>query len=158
MTLTTRTQEINEHMNILERIKSDHETQRDLMRRIEDTEGDSEKRRELYQQFKAEFEAHAAAEEHAFYAPLMKHSESTDQSRHSVAEHHEAMELIEKLDETDMSSPEWLKTFKKLVHDNDHHMEEEEDDVFALARQTLGESKLAELLEVFDDRKSEEMA
>lgn len=144
-------------MNILERIKADHDTQRTLMEKISDTEGSSDERRNLYAKFKAEFQAHAAAEEHAFYAPLMKHTESTDQSRHSVAEHHEAMELIEKLEETDMSSPEWLKTFKQLAHDNDHHMEEEENEVFKLAEETLGDSRLSELLGVFDDRKSEEM-
>ena len=145
-------------MNILDRIKADHETQRELMKKISETEGKSEERRELYEKFKAEFESHAAAEEHAFYAPLMKHTQSTDQSRHSVAEHHEAMELIEKLDETDMSSPERLKTFKQLAHDNDHHMDEEENDVFELAEKTLGNARLDELLNVFDDRKSEEMA
>lgn len=145
-------------MNILERIKSDHEKQRALMTKIKETEGSSDERRSLFEEFKAEFQAHAAAEEHAFYAPLMKHTESTDQSRHSVAEHHEAMELLEKLEETDMSSAEWLKTFKQLAHDNDHHMEEEEKDVFDLAEKTLGDSRLKELLGTFDERKKEEMA
>jgi hypothetical protein len=145
-------------MNILGRIKKDHEEQRSLMKSLSETEGDSTERRDMFKKFSDEFKAHAVAEEHAFYAPLMKHTESTDQSRHSVAEHHEAMELFEKLEETDMSSAEWLKTFKKLAHDNEHHMEEEEDEVFTLAQSTLGDKKLTQLLSDFDDRKSEELS
>lgn len=145
-------------MNILDKILEDHETQRSLMKQIGETQGDTQQRRALFEQFSEEFRAHAAAEEHAFYAPLMKDTSSTDQSRHSVAEHQEALELLEELEELDMSSPQWLKTFKKLVDDNDHHMEEEEQDVFPLANSVLGEARLNELGDVFDSRKQEEVA
>lgn len=145
-------------MNILDRIKADHDDQRSMMGEIEKTVGDTEKRREEFAAFAAEFKAHAAAEEHAFYAPLMKIQNSTDQSRHSVAEHHEAMELLESLSDMDMSSPVWLKTFKKLSHDNEHHMEEEENEVFKLARDNIDEDELINLLEEFDTRKQKEEA
>ena len=141
-------------MSVLKRIASDHEVQRSLMDRIVETSGDSAKRKELFKEFDAEFKAHAAAEEHAFYAPLLKHSKSTDQSRHSVAEHQEAMELLSSLHDTDMSSPQWLKLFKQLVHDNNHHMEEEEDEVFPLAKELLGDVELQRLGAEFDQRKS----
>jgi hemerythrin superfamily protein len=145
-------------MNILKRISSDHEKQRLLMENISTTEADSAERRELFAQFNAVFQAHAAAEEHAFYAPLMRHPDSTDQSRHSVAEHQEAMELLETLEKTDMSSPEWLKMFKKRAHDNKHLMDEEETEVFKIAQETLGDEQLEQLLSDFDDRKKKELA
>lgn len=145
-------------MNILHEIRKDHDVQRELMDHLLETEGDTPERRDLFKRFAAEFRAHAAAEEDAFYAPLMHEPDSTDQSRHSVAEHHEAIELLEELEDKDMSSPGWLMTFKKLVHENRHHMEEEEEDVFPLAEKTLGEEKLTGLLDSFRDRKRTEMA
>lgn len=155
--LTCQQQQRGSTVNILNRIKADHEVQRRLMDRILETEGDSASRRDLFSQFSAEYKAHAAAEEDAFYAALMHEPESTDQSRHSVAEHHEAMELLEELENKDMSSPGWLMTFKKLVEENSHHMEEEEDDVFPLAESALGDARLKELLNDFDERKSTEL-
>ena len=128
------------------------------MKKISDTSGDTEQRRALFDQFAIEFLSHAAAEEHAFYAPMLKVSETIEQSRHSVAEHHEAIELIEKLQQTDMSSPGWLPTFKKLADENEHHMQEEEKDVFAIVKQEMSQGTIDSMLDTFDDRKSAEVA
>lgn len=144
-------------MDIFDRITDDHVTQRTLMNSILDTEGDSDERRTLFRQFTKEFLSHAAAEEHAFYSPMLEVPATTDQSRHSVAEHSEAIELIEELKNTDMSSPAWLATFKKLVHDNEHHMQEEEEDVFASVKKGLSDSDIKKMLSTFDDRKAQEL-
>jgi len=144
-------------MSLLDQIKSDHELQRELMQKISATDNASEQRRALFSQFVREYTAHAAAEEHAFYAELMKNPDSTDQSRHSVKEHAEAMELLDKLQSMDMESSEWLTTFKALEHENEHHMEKEEEDVFPLARKTLGAERLNSLSATFEERKQLEM-
>ena len=144
-------------MDIFERIENEHKVQRDLMKKLLDTSGDSDERKELFAQFVTEFLSHAAAEEHAFYAPMLKLPETTEQSRHSVAEHQEAVTLIEELEKTDMSSPGWLVTFKKLAHDNEHHMKEEEKDVFNVVKEEMTESTIDSMLPTFDDRKAEEL-
>jgi len=41
----------------------------------------------------------------------------------------------------DMSSPGWLTRFKTLKHDYEHHMEEEEDEVFTRAKKVIGEEE-----------------
>ncbi|NND92138.1 MAG: hemerythrin domain-containing protein [Granulosicoccus sp.] len=143
-------------MDIFKRIEQDHEKQRRLMAELLDTEGDSERRRELFEEFCEEFEAHAAAEEHAFYAEMMKVEDTTEQSRHSVAEHQSAMELVEKLRDTDMSSSAWLTTFKTLADENEHHMKEEEDEVFPLVKDTIPAEVRKRMLTEFNERKSEE--
>lgn len=146
-------------MDIFETIEQDHQVQRELMEKILATSGDSEERRELFSKFRTEFEAHAAAEEHAFYAEMMKHESTTDQSRHSVAEHSEAIELIEKLEKTEMSNSAWLTTFQKLAHENEHHMKEEEEDVFPLVKKEFDKSLLDKMVPEFNSRKkSEELA
>jgi len=145
-------------MDIFKRIESDHQLQRSLMSQLLETEGASDDRKVLFEQFCTEFEAHAAAEEDGFYAPLLKSEQSTDQSRHSIAEHQEAMELLDTLKDTDMSSSAWLVTFKKLAHDNEHHMDEEEKDVFPLVREVVSAEVQATMLADFDQRKDSELA
>ena len=68
-----------------------------------------------------------------------------DQARHSIAEHKEADDLIEKLAEMDFSSPGWIAAAEELQHKMVHHMDEEEEDVFKLARQVLSENEINQL-------------
>lgn len=122
------------------------------------TEGDSAEREKAFQDFHAEYKAHAAAEEQVFYSTLMEDPDGTDKARHSVAEHKETMDLLEKLVDTDMSSSAWLTTMKKIQHDNLHHIDEEEDEVFPHARKVLGKSDLNGMATDFDNRKKKELA
>lgn len=144
-------------VNIYERLKQDHETQKDLAAKIAETSGDSEERRQLFARFRREAEAHANAEEQVFYAKLLKSPDSQEQARHSVSEHEEASDLLDELADLDMSSPGWLSKFKTLKDELEHHIEEEEEEVFALARSVLPENDEERMTEAFAERKSAEV-
>lgn len=145
-------------MTIYERLTQDHNEHRELIEKIGETTGDSPERRELWDKLKIELEAHAAAEEQSLYASLMKEPDGQEQARHSVHEHQESSDLIEELSELDMSSPGWLLKFHKLAEELEHHMKEEEDDVFPLARKVLSDTHANELAERFESRKRAEVA
>jgi hemerythrin-like domain-containing protein len=132
-------------MNIFEALREDHQKQRTLIDILTKTHGDSEGRRELFDRLKHALEIHANAEERYFYVPLMKHDLTQEKARHSVAEHHELDELIEELESTDMSSPGWLATAKKLGDRLIHHLDEEEHEVFQMAGKALSETQKKEL-------------
>lgn len=144
-------------MKIYERLKQDHETQKDLAAKIAETSGDSEERRQLFARFRREAEAHANAEEQVFYAQLLKSPDSQEQARHSVSEHEEASDLLDELADSDMSSPGWLSKFKTLKDELEHHIEEEEEEVFALARSVLPENDEERMAEAFAERKTAEV-
>ncbi len=144
-------------MDIYERIIADHQTQRDLTASILNTEGNSEERQQLWKEFQPEAIAHANAEEQTFYAALIEDPDTQEQARHSISEHKEADDLIEEISEMDMSSSGWLQTFKKLKEDLDHHMEEEEKEVFGKARKIIDEDQAQQLAEAFNNRKDAEL-
>ncbi|NNE40282.1 MAG: hemerythrin domain-containing protein [Marinicaulis sp.] len=143
-------------MDIYRRLKADHDTQRNLFEQIASTEGESDQRKVLWSKLKVELEAHAAAEEQTFYAELMTHPDATEQSRHSVAEHQEASDLIAEIDDIDMSSSAWLQKCKHLKDRVLHHVEEEEDEVFPKAKTMISKSRSEELANEFNDRKPAE--
>ena len=126
-------------MKIFEALRNDHDKQRALINLLLDTHGKSDVRSEYYQQLKTELEAHAVAEERYFYAPLMQLDNTVGLSRHGVAEHHQIDKYIAELDDLEMSSPQWLATFKKLAHKVDHHLAEEEHEFFQQAGKALTE-------------------
>jgi hypothetical protein len=132
-------------MNIFEQLRKDHDKQRELCDQLLKTEGASESRKKLYKALKHELKIHADAEERYFYIPLFEDKMTQEKARHSVAEHHEMDELMEKLDELDMSSSQWLITFKELEHQVTHHLDEEEQEVFQLAGKALTETQKEEL-------------
>lgn len=141
-------------MTIFEELRNDHDTQRTLIDLLVETEGSSDGRKELFERLRTELEAHAGAEERYFYVPLMEHDTTQDNARHSVAEHKELDDFVERLESYDMSAPQWLLTAKELRERLVHHLDEEEKEVFPVAGKVLEESEKDELgVEYADDMK-----
>ena len=132
-------------MNIFEALRESHERQRGYADALINTSGDTPERVEAYKQLKSELQAHETAEERHFYIPLMEFDNGVDLSRHAIAEHHEMDEMMEELDETEMSSPAWLATAKKLMEKVHHHLHEEEQKFFQMAGKILDDQQKDEL-------------
>lgn len=137
-------------MTIFESLRKDHNIQRDLVERLIETHGDTEKRDELFNHVSSELKSHAVAEERHFYIPLLKHDMTQEKSRHSVAEHHELDELIEQLEKTEYSSPSWLTIARKLADKITHHLDEEEHEVFQLAGKVLSDAQKSDLSDSYN--------
>jgi len=144
-------------MDIYKRLEKDHDKQRALIQAVKDSKPGSEKRAELWESLKVELEAHASAEEQAFYSKLMAEPEGTDDTRHAVEEHQEMHEMIEKLDAMDQSADVWDELFGKLAHKVVHHVDEEEEEFFPEAKDTLSDEQEAEALKAFNKRKDAEV-
>ncbi|GGW87667.1 hemerythrin domain-containing protein [Alteromonas halophila] len=146
-------------MQIFEALRQDHEKQRLLLKILNETSGDTAARREYYADLKQQLERHAVAEERHFYSPLLEYDEAVELSRHGIAEHHEIDELLEKLDETDMSSSAWLHHLKTLREKVEHHLADEEQGFFQTAGKLLNSSEKEQLAKGYiDEMKSETKA
>lgn len=141
---------------IYQKLKSDHDKHRELLAQLAETSGDSEERRELWEKFYYDVSAHAAAEELSFYSQLMADSDGQAEGRHSVAEHQELDEMLQELNDMDMSSPGWLTRFKTLKDRYEHHIEEEEEDIFPVAKEVIGTDKAGKIATEFVEKKKSE--
>ena len=142
--------------SIYDAIKADHDRHRALLDRIAGTTGDSDDRRAAWAEFYRDVKSHAAAEEETFYSRLISKTWGQDAARHSVHEHQQLDDLLEDLNTMDMSSPGWLNRFHTLQHDYLHHIEEEEDEVFARARREIDPAEIDGYGARFLDRKKQE--
>ncbi len=136
-------------MNIFEALRESHERQRTYAEAVVRTSGDTPERKEAYERLKAELQAHETAEERHFYIPLMQFDNGVDLSRHAISEHHEMDEMMEELDETEMSSPSWLATAKKLSEKVHHHLKEEENKFFQSAGKLLSDKQKTDLADEY---------
>jgi Hemerythrin HHE cation binding domain len=138
-------------------LKSDHDLHREMLARIVKTSGDTPERRELFEAFRVEVTAHAAAEEQSLYATMLGDPELQEDGRHSVAEHKEIDDMLGELQETDMASGAWLIRFKEMRHRYEHHIEEEEEEMFPAAEKQFSKAKANEMGAKFDRRKPAEL-
>lgn len=144
-------------VRIFDDLKTDHDRHREMLEKLANTQGNSEKRRKLFEQLRQELQAHAAAEEESLYAEMLGCPDLRDEARHSVAEHKEIDDFLGELLETDMSSSAWLTKFKEMRHRYLHHIDEEEEEMFPAAASELTREAEKRITEVFEKRKPREL-
>lgn len=142
--------------SIYDAIKADHDLHRTLLNQIGETSGDSTERQKAWKTFYHDVKSHAAAEEETFYSKLISKTWGQDAARHSVHEHQQLDDLMEELNEMDMSSSGWLTRFKTLKHDYEHHMDEEEEEVFSRAKDIIDGNEIEDFGRRFEARKKKE--
>lgn len=140
---------------IFERLKQDHDRHRKMLADLEAAaNGDRPK---LFEAFRVEVTAHAAAEEESLYATMLACPDLREDAQHSVSEHKEIDDFLEELEALDFESELWAKTFAKMRHRYEHHIDEEEEEMFPDAAATLSEEAEARIAEVFRRRKPAEL-
>ncbi len=142
--------------SIYDAIKADHRNHRALLEQIADCDADAAARRRAWENFYYDVKSHAAAEEETFYSRLMTETWGQDAARHSVHEHQELDDLMEEINGMEPDHPSWSEKFGRLRHDYEHHMDEEEEEVFARAREVIDEGALEGFGQRFEECKRQE--
>ncbi len=140
-------------MGIYSRIKEDHDRARELMKKINDTTNRARKmREELFEEFKIDLWSHHKIEEATFYDQLTQMGDY-DESLEAKNEHHMVNGMLEELDTMQKDSREWGSKFGAMSELVEHHMDEEEEEFFAIARKEFSREKAEDLGRRFDARK-----
>lgn len=136
-------------MNAIELLKQDHETVRKLLDQLTGTTERAVKtRQELLQKIEQELAIHTQLEEQIFY-PAYKEAGGKDAAimDAEAREEHRAVEalVLPDLLRTDPGSIPFTGRAKVLKELLEHHIEEEEGELFPEARELLGDKRLEEL-------------
>ena len=138
-------------------LKKDHDRHRKLLDEIEATSRGSEERRALFDELRKELQAHAAAEEQSLYALMLANPDLRDEARHSVAEHKEIDDLLGELVAIEPNDIGWITKFREMRHRYEHHIDEEEEEMFPAASKELPKDEEDKAAKVFEQRKPEEL-
>lgn len=115
---------------------SDHEKAKALFaeyQRIKDM-GTAAEKFEIAKQVCGDLLIHMAIEEALFYPPVRKAIKQKDLVKEGEGEHEEAKELIRQLGDIDPANPEFDEKMQKLYEGINHHVEEEEHEMFPKVR------------------------
>jgi iron-sulfur cluster repair protein YtfE (RIC family) len=140
-------------------LKQDHARVKELFARYESAGERAHKTRQrIAEEVFQELEAHTRVEQEIFYPAI----EEADKELHEmvaegVQEHHVVDVLMREMRQLSADSEEYDAKFKVLQESVEHHIEEEERDMFPLAKEKLGD-RMGALGERMAARKQELLA
>jgi iron-sulfur cluster repair protein YtfE (RIC family) len=133
-------------MNAFELLKTDHKKVSGIFEKLEPTtERATKTREELFAQLKQELDIHAHIEETIFYPVLKREAETRAITLEGLEEHHVIKTLLGELDTLGVESEQWTAKLKVLKENVEHHVEEEEDDMFKKAREVLSAEQIEDI-------------
>lgn len=117
---------------IIEMLKADHKKAKKAFKDFEklDPQEDPESCQALVEQTCAEIEVHAELEEQVFYPAARSAIKEEDLMDEAEVEHMTAKVLIQQLKEMNADDEKFAATFKVLGEYIDHHVKEEEGEMF----------------------------
>jgi len=124
-------------------LKKQHGEVKDLFKQYQKAEEDSEKQ-ELFEQIANDFAAHGEIEEKIFY-PAVYVGQLKDKLKEAVEEHLAAKRVAADLLDMEPSDDQFDAKMKVLQELIEHHVEEEEGELFPLVQQNFAREELETL-------------
>jgi hypothetical protein len=145
-------------MDAIQLLKADHDKVKKLLTRLEaTTERGIKTRTDLFETIRNELTVHEIIEEEIFYPALKDHPRAVDIVLEAYEEHHVVDVLMGELSALPVDDESWGAK-AKVMHENvEHHIEEEEGDMFVKARQVFDRAELSELGARMEERKAQAM-
>jgi len=142
-------------MNALNLLKKDHASVKTLFSRFDRTgKTDLEKRNDLLAQIRREVQIHSRAEEEIFYPALKAlNGEGRKLVSQALNDHKEIEDLLTQISRLKLTAKNFDDRFESLVESVDHHIEEEEGEIFRFAEENCSEQQLEDLGRQIQERK-----
>ena len=145
-------------MDALTLLKNDHDKVKGIMSELEPTTERAEKTRtELFAKLKMELTVHEIIEEEIFYPTLKQHPKAKEIVLEGYEEHNVVDTLMGELEALPVTDETWGAKASVMIENIEHHIEEEEGDMFQKARQVFDRQELEDLGQAMEARKQEAM-
>ena len=143
-------------MDAVKLLKQDHDEVKKMLTDLENTTERAEKTRtEGLATLKHELEIHEAIEEEVFYPALKEHPKTKELALEGYEEHHIVDMVMAEIEGVEPSDETWMAKFTVMKENLEHHIEEEEGEMFPQAEQVFDDSELDELGDRMHARKEE---
>jgi hemerythrin superfamily protein len=143
-------------MNAIDLLIADHDKVRKLLEELDKTtERGVRTRTELFNRVKNELTVHEIIEEEIFYPSLKEHPKAKEIVLEAFEEHDVVDTLMGELSSLPVDDETWHAKFTVMKENIEHHVQEEEGEMFAKARQAFSKDELEALGQVMEQRRTE---
>ena len=132
-------------MNMIDMLMQEHQEAASMMDQIDSTGKADASVMTTFNQLKQALMLHMQAEEQIFYPALRNNDETGDQIGESFEEHQEVKDMLAEMSGLQAGNEEFMSMMSDLREAVEHHVEEEENELFPKARKILGDSRLQEM-------------
>ena len=139
-------------MDAFSLLKADHRKVAELFEQLESASG--KQKLTVFDQIKTELELHTHIEEKIFYPALEEPKETHDLTLEAYEEHDVVKRLLQELGRARTANDEWEAKAKVLRENVEHHVEEEEGELFKKAGKALGAEEIESLGEEMEAEKA----
>jgi hemerythrin superfamily protein len=137
-------------------LREDHRKVKKILAELESTtERGVKTREELFTRVKQELVVHEAIEEEIFYPALKEHPKTKEIALEGYEEHHVVDTVMAEIEGVAYDDEKWGAKFTVMKENLEHHIEEEEGEMFKQAKQVFDEDELAQLGKSMLARKEE---
>jgi len=144
-------------MNAFTLLKNDHKKVAGLLEKLDaTTERGVKTREELFATLKQEVDIHAKIEETIFYPALQEYEETRDITLEDFEEHRIEKQFLAELKSLAKDEEQWTAKFTVLKENIEHHVEEEEGEMFRKARKALTAEQVEDLGTRMEQAKAEQ--
>lgn len=132
-------------MNAIELLKADHDKVDKLFQKIKSTEEGEHP--PIFEQIKAELDVHTHIEETIFYPRMIEEGDEELQKivKEGIEEHRQAKMFLREISELADDSEKFEPKLKVLMEDIEHHVQEEEGEMFKMVEEQFDAAVLEEL-------------
>jgi hemerythrin superfamily protein len=143
-------------MDAMSLLKEDHRKVKKLLAELESTtERGVKTREELFTKVKQDLVVHEAIEEEIFYPALKEHPKTKEIALEGYEEHHVVDTVMAEIEGVAYDDEKWGAKFSVMKENLEHHIEEEEGEMFKQARQVFDQDELTQLGESMKARKED---
>lgn len=137
-------------------LEGDHKKVKKLLKELEETtERGVKTRRELFAKIKQELMVHETLEEELLYPTLKEYERTKEVSLEGYEEHHVVNEIMAEIEDVPVDDERWAAKFAVMKENLEHHIEEEEEEMFVAARKVLDPGRVERLGDQMEQRKKE---
>jgi hemerythrin-like domain-containing protein len=138
-------------MDAFNLLKADHRKVEDLFEQLESARGQAKLR--VFEQIKTELDLHTHIEETVFYPALEEPKQTHELTLEAYEEHDVVKKLLQELSRAKTANEEWEAKAKVLQENVEHHVEEEENELFTKAQSALSAEEIETLGEQMESEK-----
>ncbi|MBV8718755.1 MAG: hemerythrin domain-containing protein [Chloroflexi bacterium] len=140
-------------MDVLTFLEHEHAEAKDIFAKLEKAKGPQAQK--LWDQLREMLSLHETMEETFFYPKLKEDKRATDLILESYQEHHVMDVLIGEISQFGPSDEQWQPKIKVLQENTEHHIEEEEGQLFPKVRKIWDTATRNEVGKLMEQMKGE---
>ena len=146
-------------MDAIQLLKDDHDMMKEMLTELDSTTERGTKTREaLFAKVREELTVHEAIEEEIFYPALKEHPKAKELVLEAYEEHGVVDMIMAEIEGVPFDDERWGAKFTVMKENIEHHIEEEEKEMFKQARDVFDRDELEALGERMMSRKRQLLA